>query len=102
MTNPTPKADPVLWEGAVATYKTSLDAFMAHMAARPGRIPVKLGHEYYKAQNRMMKLAAPDLEGIYEKLHAIFFDDLDYDTPESQWKCMLMGDVRRLILESQS
>ena len=96
MTMHTIKADPIAWEAALTKYKTTFAAFTAHMASRPGCIPVKLGYKFCKAQEQMMELSAPDIEGVIAKLMALFNDDLDGDSQTGMWKLGVIGDLRRI------
>lgn len=89
-------ADPVAWKQAFLAFKAEQvdlralkdDDDVAEAAATCLR--------YGNAEQELLALAAPDINGVIEKLFILFGDDLWAETEEAQQMAKAIGDLRRI------
>lgn len=89
-------ADPVAWKQAFLAFKAEQvdlralkdDDDVAEAAATCLR--------YGNAEQELLALAAPDINGVIEKLFILFGDDLWAETEEAIQMLTTIGDLRRI------
>ena len=88
--------DPIAWEHAVAEVKAA-NAANAQELSLPGSLTAGFTlSRVFEAEDALMAMHAPDIQGVIEKLLVIWADELEVVTPDSYPLMGVIGDLRRL------
>ncbi|WP_219893033.1 hypothetical protein [Aquisediminimonas profunda] len=77
-------ANPDAWKNALTIYQRELAAFVDQRGNETS---------FAKAKMAMMGLAAPDIDGIMQKLLCLWRLDLDEQGLDSRWKWKIIDDL---------
>ncbi len=100
MTKHLTKADPVAWKQALVAFKAARVDFKALKDGDDATESDLTCLRYSDAERALLVLAAPDINGVIEKLMVFFEADLRCETEESVQKITAIGDLRRIQILS--
>ena len=87
-------ADPTAWATALSEYHTAQAAFNS-LPDGSERCAVA-SDGLIKAEAAVLDLHSPDLSAVIEKLRILWDEELGADTPESDHRRMVIGDLSRI------
>lgn len=96
MTDEMTKADPAVWEAALAKYRTAVKEQEAAPRSLDSLEFRRTMRRVWKMEQLVLDTAAPDVGAVVEKLMILWHDELNGEDQTSLRKCKIIGDLNRI------